>query len=146
MVTLWIIGGILTPLMSRKHERIIGAKTYTDKLCSSIWSIVGIGAIVTTCLCLGFLIFAGKDIWATEFVFALLVVGIIEMVQGLIIKENSLVFGGCVGMIAGIVTMCCLAADIPLYLIWYMPLFIIAWICMMIIPGHCINAKARKTK
>lgn len=141
---IWIIGGTMTPHMMKRQQNKAGVRTYTDKLSSGIWSLVGANAILFTFLCLGFMLFAGKDIWSLMLVFALLVVGIVEIVQGMIIREKTLIAGGSTGMIAGVVTMALIAADIPLYLGWFMPMFVVAWICMMIIPGHCLNAKARR--
>ena len=141
---IWIIGGTLTPKMARRRENVIGAKTYTDKLTSSIWSLVGLAAICCTFVCLGFMLFAGKDIWSMMFIFALLIVGLVEAVQGMIINEKSLVAGGTIGFIAGIVMMGVIIAGIPLLMNWVLPLFIAAWVCMMIIPGYALNAKARK--
>lgn len=143
---IWIIGGIVTPHMMKKQQNKAGVRTYTDKLSNGIWSLVGANAILFTFLCLGFMLFAGKDIWSLMLVFALLVVGIVETVQGMIIKEKTLIAGGSIGMIAGVVTMALIVAAIPLYIGWFMPMFVVAWICMMIIPGHCLNAKARRQK
>ena len=33
---------------------------------------------------------------------------------------------------------------IPLEANWFMPLFIIVWVAMMIIPGHILNHKAKQ--
>lgn len=140
---IFIIGGIVSPMMAKKQEAKVGVKTYTDRLSSGIWSLVGWGGLLSTFVCLALLLFAGKDAWRIMLVFALLMVGIVEAVQGMVIKEKSLVCGGAAGMVAGIVTMACIAAAIPLYLSWYIPMFIAAWVCMMIIPGHILNHKAK---
>lgn len=143
---IWIIGGIITPRMAKKRETSTGVKTYTDKLTSSIWTLVGLAAIGCTLVCLGFMLFAGKDIWSMMFIFALLIVGLVEAVQGMILKERSLVAGGQIGFIAGIVLMGFILAGVPLLMYWVLPLFIAAWVCMMIIPGYALNAKACKEK
>ena len=51
--------------------------------------------------------------------------------------------GGAVGLLAGIFTICCIAGHVTLYATWFMPIFIIAFIAMMIVPGHILNRKAR---
>ena len=61
-------------------------------------------------------------------------------------KETSLIVGGAIGLFAGLFTEACIAGDVELYASWYMPLFIIAFVAMMIIPGHILNHKARKEK
>lgn len=143
---IWIIGGTIAPIMAKKQKTKAGAKTYTDKLCDGIWSLVGLNAIACAAVCLGMLLIGGKDVWNIMFVFALLIVGIVEAVQGMIIKERSFIFGGIIGIIAGIVTMACISGGIPLYLPWYMPTFAASWVCMTIIPGHCLNHKAKNGK
>lgn len=139
---IWIIGGIATPIMAKKEEYQSGMKSYSDKLCSQVWSIVGFSAIAITFCCLGFLLFAGKDAWSAMFAFAFIIVPFGEMAQGLIIRERSLVAGGAVGMASGIFTICCIAAKVVLYADWFMPLFIITFALMMIVPGHVMNRKA----
>ena len=78
-----------------------------------------------------------------QFVFAV-AIPFAEIAQGLIINEKSLVAGGIIGLTVGIVTVCCIAGGITLVANWYMPLFIIAFAAMMIVPGHILNHKARK--
>ena len=66
--------------------------------------------------------------------------------DGLLIKEKSLTLGGAIGLSIGIVTVCCVAGRIPLGANWYMPLFILAFVAMMIVPGHILNNKASREK
>ncbi len=75
--------------------------------------------------------------------FALLLVGFAELVQGVVVKEVSLVAGGAVGMLAGVVTLACVAARVALSAGWFLPMFIAAFVAMMIVPGHVLNHKAR---
>ena len=49
---IWIIGGILTPVMAKKEAIRKGVKTYTDKIISRLWSVVGFSAIACTFVCL----------------------------------------------------------------------------------------------
>ncbi len=141
---IWIIGGIATPIMSKKHERTKGVKNYTDKISSQIWSVVGFSAIAATFCCLGFLLFGGKDSWSMMLAFALVIVPMAEITQGIVVNEKSLIFGGSCGLLAGIFTTCCIAGQVTLNATWFMPVFIIAFVCMMIVPGHIINHKAHK--
>ena len=138
-----IIGWIATLIMDKKQRVKSGLKSYSDKLTSQIWTIVGCSAAVATLFCLGFSLFAGYDAWKMMFAFALIIVPMAEMAQGIVIKEKSLVIGGAIGLTCGIFIVCCIAAQFPLYINMILPLFIIAFICMMIIPGHIINRKAK---
>ncbi len=67
---IWI-GGIITPIMSRKKQIKSGVKSYSDKIMSRIWSTVGFSGLATTLMCLGFLLIMGLDTWNTMFAFAL---------------------------------------------------------------------------
>ncbi len=141
-----VIGGIATPIMDKKQRVKSGVKSYSDKLTSQIWTIVGCSAFVATLFCLGFSLFMGYDAWKMMFAFALIIVPMAEMAQGIVIKEKSLVAGGAIGLACGIFIVCCIAAGVPLYINMILPIFIVAFICMMIIPGHIINNKAKSQR
>ncbi len=76
------------------------------------------------------------------FVYSLIVVPFAEIIQGLIVREKSLVAGGVCGMVIGLFVTSCLICDITLYPYWFLPVFIVAFACMMLIPGYIINHKA----
>lgn len=141
---IWIIGGIATPIMAKKERVASGSKSYTDKLTSQMWSVVGLTGIASALLCLGFLVIGGKDSWSMMFAFALIIVPMAEIMQGLVIKEISLIAGGSIGLLTGIFTTCCISAHVALMASWFMPLFIIAFAAMMIVPGHILNSKANR--
>lgn len=141
---IWIIGGTATPIMARKKQCKCGVKSYSDKIASRIWSVVGFSGIAATFCCLGFLLIGGVDAWRMMLAFALIIVPFGEIAQGIIIRERSLTLGGSLGLLIGIFTAGCIAGNVTLYAGWYMPLFILAFVCMMIIPGHVLNHKARK--
>ncbi len=143
---IWIIGGIATPIIRKKRLHENGVKSYSDALTSRIWSAVGLSAIGATAICLAFLLVKGIDTWASMFVLALIIVPFGEIAQGIVVKEKSLVAGGAAGLCAGLFTMACIAGHVVLYATWFMPVFIISFICMMIIPGHILNRKALREK
>ena len=140
----WLIGGIASPIMTKRKRSETGVMSYTDRLSSNVWSIVGWAVIASVFLSLGFLLFGGKDSWSMMFAVALIVVPMAEIVQGLIIKEKSIIAGGSVGLLIGLFIMCCISAHVELMATWFMPLFIIAFAAMMIIPGHILNSKAKR--
>lgn len=137
------IGGTLTPIMAKKSERKQGVKTYSDKISSQIWLAVGLIGMIATIVCLGFG-FAGIYAWSLMFVYALIIVPFAEIVQGLIVREKSLVIGGAAGIAVGIFTTGCLISRITLSAYWFLPTFMLAFVCMMIIPGYIINRKAHR--
>lgn len=141
---IWIIGGIATPIMARKDAVKKGVTTYTDKIISRLWSVVGFSAIACTFACLGLLLFCAVDSWSAMFVFALIIVPFAEIANGIVLNEASYIWGGGIGLACGIILACCIAGKVALAAYWVMPLFIAAFICMTIIPGHVINYKAKK--
>lgn len=142
---IWIIGGIATPFIAKKQENKSGVKMYTDTLTSRIWTTVGISSTVCALMCVGFL-FKGIDTWMMMLVFAVIIVPFAEVVQGIVIKEKSLVVGGAIGLLIGIFTTCCIIGRVALNVMWFMPLFIVAFTVMMIVPGHILNHKAAQKK
>ena len=143
---IWIVGGIATPIMARREQKKCGVKNYSDRITSQIWSVVGIMGIVATAMCLGFQLIGDVSSWSTMLAFALVVVPLGEIAQGIILKERSLTVGGITGMVIGIFTMCCIAGDVTLYANWYLPMFMAAFIAMFVVPGHIINHKANTVK
>lgn len=137
------VGGVATPIMARKSRLTRGVKTYSDRISSQLWTAVGIIALAASALCIGFEI-AGFYTWQTMFVFALIVVPLAEITQGIVVREKALVAGGSVGMAIGLVTTCCIVGGIALYAYWFLPVFMLAFLCMMVIPGYVINRKARR--
>lgn len=142
---IWIIGGTVTPVMQRRKSVKKGSKSYSDRIISGIWSSVVYSVIAITFLCLGFLLCRGIDAWVTMLVFALMIVPFAEIIQGLVLKEKFFIWGGATGLLIGIFTVCCIVGHVDLCVSWFMPVFIIAFICMMIIPGHAVNIKAKKS-
>lgn len=143
---IWIIGGTATPIMARKEQIKRGVKSYSDRITSQIWSVVGAIAIIATAMCLGFFLIGGKDCWSMMFAYALIIVPFGEIVQGVVLREKSLRTGGIAGLTIGIFTVCCIAGGVTLYANWYLPTFMAAFIAMFIIPGHIINHKAKSRK
>lgn len=138
-----VIGMPVTSVMSRREKRTFGAVTYSDKVTSSLWTIFGVSQIILALICLGFALIGGINCWGAMLVYPLLVAPCAEIAQGLIVKERCLIWGGVAGMAAGMVTVCCVAGGIPLSANWFMPLFILVWVAMMIVPGHILNHKAK---
>lgn len=137
-----LIGGIATPIMARRQQQSQGVKTFSDKVTSRLWTIAGLSEFVAIIVCAIMQIFTGECCWSAMLVYSLIAMPLAEIAQGLFIEEKSLTIGGCIGLAAGIVTACCVAGRIPLAVNWFMPLFILAFIAMMIVPGHILNHKA----
>ena len=142
---IWIVGGIATVIISRKDKNRIEKtpSTYVDRLTSNLWCTVGILFGVATLMCFGFIAF-GKNAWPIMFIFAFLFIGFAVCMQGFIFREKSMVFGGLVSLVAGTFVTCCVISQIPLHAFWVIPLYVVCFIFALIIPGHVLNAKAKK--
>lgn len=138
-----LIGCIATPIMARRQQLRGDVTTYSDKITARLWNIFGISEIVLSLCCLAFAIIGDVNCWSAMLVYTLIAAPAAEIAQGLIVRESSLTGGGIVGLAVGLATVCCVTAGIPLYAYWFMPLFILAFTAMMIVPGHIINYKAK---
>lgn len=141
---IWIIGGIATVRMTRKEGLRKGMKSYSDKLVSRLWTAAGCSGFVMTAFCLCFALLGNISTWSAMFAFALIVIPFAEIAQGIIINERSFIYGGAIGLMIGFFTVCCIAGNVILYANWYLPLFMLAFVSMMIIPGHILNYKAKR--
>ena len=135
-----IVGGIGMMVIIRKDIGRIEKepKTYVDRLTSNLWLTNGSAFAFGTLLSIGFNFF-GKNTWIVMFILAF-----IANMQGCIIQEKSMKIGGGFTLFAGIFVLCCVIADVPLAVEWVIPLFVLCFVVTMIIPGHILNAKAKK--
>ncbi len=138
-----VIGFPVMKYLKRKEKSEALVSTYVDKISVGIWKIVGGLAFFGMALCAGFMLF-GYNVWLLMFIYAFVIVGFAATVQGLVIRENSLIWGGVFSVVAGGFVTCCGICDIPLYIGWALPLFILCFVFMMIVPGHIINNKAKR--
>lgn len=72
------------------------------------------------------------------------IIGMATSVQGIIIKEKSLIYGGAFSVICGGFLVAGVLAGAYWLQMYSSLLFIISFIVMMIIPGHILNHKAKK--
>lgn len=138
-----VIGCPTTVVMAKKQKRDSGVTTYSDKITSMLWTVAGVSEIVLILFCLGFLFIGSVDCWSAMLIYTLIVMSFAEIVQWMVVKERSFAVGGFIGLIAGMVTLCCVVGGIPLDARWFMPMFIISFAAMMIIPGHILNYKSK---
>lgn len=130
--------------MRRKRRDACVPVTYVDRISIGIWRLVGGAALIGSLLCVGFTL-AGHNAWSIMMIFSLATIGIATAAQGVILREQSLIAGGVCGMAAGGFVGCCAVCGLPLRAAWVIPLFGAAFIAMMIVPGHVLNRKARRS-
>ena len=147
-MALWLLIPLIGwPLQNRfvrhKKETSGEAKSYVDIVSDRLWMLLTFSELIAFAICSGFAYF-GYSVWIIMFLYSLIAVGSGATVQGIVIRENSLVLGGLTGVAGGIFITGCIISDIPLYAAWMMPLFIACFVMMTIIPGHRINCKAKR--
>lgn len=138
-----VIGGIATPLMARKEKRERGVTTYSDMISSRLWTMFGLSEAVLILVCLVAQLGFGVNSWISMMVYSFIVAAFAEIVQGIILKENSLVVGGSLGLFLGMITLCSAVGNMTLYADIFLPIFMLGFVVMMIIPGHVLNYKAK---
>ena len=138
-----VVGGTVMPVMVRKEKRQRGVTTYSDMITSKMWTLFGLSEGVLILMCfiaqLGF----GVNFWISMLVYSFIVAAFAEIVQGILVGEKSLVVGGSIGLLLGMVMLCCALGQLPLHANVFLPMFMLGFVCMMIIPGHIINYKSR---
>ena len=140
-----LIGWPLNLRFVRREKKTGGeAKSYTDMITDRLWMFTMFSELIAAAICWGFSYFGHHCVWILMFIYSLLAVGLASTAQGIIIRENSLVAGGFVGIAGGLFVMACKIVNIPLNAAWVMPLFIACFVMMTVIPGHIINRKARR--
>lgn len=77
-------------------------------------------------------------------IYALMVVGGGTFASGAVLKVRSMVFGGAFSVGFGFGLICCLLTGIAIKPVWLMPIFILCFGLMMILPGLEMRQKARK--
>ena len=146
---LWLLIPLVGwPLNHRfvRREKATGgeAKSYTDFITDRLWMTVMFSELIAAAICAGFSCAGHHCVWVLMFIYSLMAVGSASTAQGIIIRENSLVAGGLVGVAGGLFVTACKIAQIPLNAAWVMPLFVVCFVMMTVIPGHIINRKARR--
>lgn len=138
-----ITGIPYTVAVNRKNNRSRNVVSYTDKISTSLWEYVLWLAVAAIAIGMFFFIF-GFPVWYVIELFMFFIIGMATSVQGIIIKEKSLVYGGAFSVICGGFLVAGVLAGIYWLRMYSSLLFIISFIVMMIIPGHILNHKAKK--
>lgn len=127
-----------------KEKKSRGYRSYTDKMCSVIWTTVGVLGLCGVVMCVVFQYATGYSSWFAMFLYALIIVGSGVVGSGAALKIKSMVYGGAFSILYGMVIMCCILTGVALDFIWMMPGFILCFALMMIVPGIEMTRLARK--
>ena len=141
----WMLMFVIWPIMSyRQRQRPPKVVTYTDKVISKVWQVMGWMFIVTF-LTIGIIEFSfARHI---EFILmlplSLIYCGIGVSITGIIIQERWMTYTPLIAFIIAIYMLTRLMIGEKATTLWYL-YFGLSFVFMMIIPGHIVNNKARK--
>lgn len=141
----WMLMFAVWPLISYKQRqnrpRVI---TYTDKVISQVWKVMG-AMFIFTFITTGVveLILADYINFIPMLPLSLIYCGIGVSITGIIIQERWMIYSPLIAFVLGIYMLTVISMQERAPLIWYL-YFGLAFVFMMIIPGHITNHKAKK--
>lgn len=141
----WMLMFVIWPIMSyRQRQRPPKVVTYTDKVISKVWQVMGWMFIVTF-LTIGIIefSFARYIDFILMLPLSLIYCGIGVSITGIIIQERWTTYTPQIAFIIAIYMLTMLMIGEKATTLWYL-YFGLSFVFMMIIPGHIVNNKAKK--
>lgn len=141
----WMLMFVIWPIMSyRQRQRPPKVVTYTDKVISKVWQVMGWMFIVTF-LTIGIIefSFARYIDFILMLPLSLIYCGIGVSITGIIIQERWMTYTPLIAFIIAIYMLTMLMIGEKATTLWYL-YFGLSFVFMMIIPGHIVNNKAQK--
>lgn len=141
----WMLMFVMWPIMSyRQRQKPPRVVTYTDKVISQVWQVMGWMFIVTF-LTIGIIefSFARYIDFILMLPLSLIYCGIGISITGIIIQERWMTYAPLIAFIIAIYMLTILMIGEKATTLWYL-YFGLSFVFMMIIPGHIVNNKARK--
>ena len=106
------------------------ARTYIDRILGYVWTVFGLGGFLITWVAIFY--------WSLPVLFIiLLIMGMGTALTGLIVNMKVVTIGGTLGALSSLGCLFIHGFDQIL-------LFALAFIFMMVIPGHFLNYKVKK--
>ncbi len=127
-------------LAGKRQERCM-TKSFIDVVSEGVWKAVGYIAIGLTIACLIAHCCGYPEAWMAMFYYAFIIVGFGAVVSGLLLRENSYVIGGMFSVFSGFAVIICNMCDVPLYYWWVVPLYILCFLLMFIVPAFIVARK-----
>ncbi|WP_370861527.1 hypothetical protein [Parabacteroides faecis] len=141
----WMLMFVMWPIMSyRQRQKPPRVVTYTDKVISQVWQVMGWMFIVTF-LTIGIIefSFARYIDFILMLPLSLIYCGIGVSITGIIIQERWMTYTPLIAFIIAIYMLTMLMIGEKATTLWYI-YFGLSFVFMMIIPGHIVNHKAKK--
>jgi len=140
----WMLMFVIWPIMSyRQRQKPPKVVTYTDKVISKVWQVMGWMFIVTF-LTIGIIEFSLARYFAFILMLPLSLIycGIGVSITGIIIQERWMTYTPLIAFIIAIYMLTMLMIGEKATTLWYL-YFGLSFVFMMIIPGHIVNNKAK---
>lgn len=141
----WMFLFLLWPTIAYKQKqntpRVV---TYTDKVISQVWQVMG-WMFGFTFITIGIVeyLFIGYADFIIMLPLSLIYSGLGISITGIIIQERWMIYSPLVAFILAIYMLTIISMGKNAVLLWYL-YFGLAFVFMMIIPGHIVNHKAKK--
>ena len=114
----------------RKARKML--KTYIDRVVDYVWTVFGLGAFLVSCTAI--------FVWKIPILFViLLMMGMGTALTGLIVNTKVVTIGGVLGALLSLGCFYMPGIDQILF-------FALAFVFMMVIPGHYMNSVAKRHK
>ena len=137
---LWALVALVVPFVRtirRKKASANGRVSYVDKMVRQLWLINSYSVIAATIIAL-------VTSWVVLLLYAFVIVGFCAAAQGVVVREKSLVVGGFISEVLGGVVAGMALCQLPLNLEYVVPMMMVSYMAMMIVPGYIIRKKALK--
>lgn len=136
-----VIGFPVNILLASKSKEKTSSKSYFDKVSVGLWKTVGFIAIGLTIGCFIAQLCGYPQAWLAMFYYAFIIVGFGATVSGFLLRESSYVFGGVFSIFSGFAIIICTLCRVPLIYSWVVPLYILCFLLMFIVPAFSISRK-----
>lgn len=137
---LWVLVALVVPFVRairKKKNEVNGKVLYVDKMVRQLWLINSYSVIAATMIAI-------VTSWVVLLLYSFVIVGFCAAAQGVVVREKSLVVGGFISVVLGGIVAGMALCGLPLYLEYVLPMMIVSYVAMMIVPGYIIRKKALK--
>lgn len=136
-----VVGLPLCGAMRKKSDRQRRVTTAIDRINEGIWRTVTVVSLLLMVVCIVFQLMGHPEAWLAMLFFAFIVVGFGAAAQGVILKENSYVFGGVFSILAGFVVVAMTICRMTLSVVWMVPFYVLCCLLIFVVPAFVIRRK-----
>lgn len=138
--SMFIFGGILKWMQRGRKRPLL---TYTDRVVIQVWQVIGWLFVLTVLVMIALAFVYGKVDFSLMLPLALLYCGLGTSITGVVIRERWAMYSPLVSFVLAVYMLTSYVIGEAYVLGWYL-YFGLAFVFMMIVPGHIINRKAKQ--